>query len=133
MHGGLSSVNNFNLDDIRRIPRGNGFQPEDDDVLVDILWSDPMVIGTGIEENKRGGGILFGADVTASFLNRNNLQCIIRSHTEIREGCSCTHPGCYTVFSAPNKSKNVLGGVLTLHTSESENLRLEGFVFQQSI
>ena len=35
--------------------------------------------------------------------------CVIlyfyRSHTEIREGCSCTHPGCYTVFSAPNKSK----------------------------
>ena len=28
----------------RRIPRGNGFQPEDDDVLVDILWSDPMVV-----------------------------------------------------------------------------------------
>jgi len=132
VHGGLSSVKDFNLDDIRKLPIGRSIQPEDNDILCDILWSDPMVIGKGLEENRRGGGTMFGSDVTAKFLNRNNLQCLIRSHTEILEGCICIHAGCYTVFSAPNKSKNVLGGVLTLHPTESDQLRLEGFVFQQT-
>ncbi len=37
-----------------------------------------LQIGKGLEENRRGGGIMFGSDVTAKFLNRNNLQCLIR-------------------------------------------------------
>ena len=59
---------------------------------------------------------------------------MVRSHEETREGCHLNHPGCYTVFSAPNRSKGVLGGVITLHKSveELEKLRLESYVFSQS-
>ena len=44
----------------------------------------------------------------------------MRSHEETREGCQLNHPGCYTVFSAPNRSKGVLGGVITLHKEKEE-------------
>ena len=58
---------------------------------------------------------------------------MVRSHEETREGCHLNHPGCYTVFSAPNRSKGVLGGVITLHkVEEEEKLRLESYVFSQS-
>lgn len=59
----------------------------------------------GIRESSRGGGVLFGSDVTATFLHNNSLQCLVRSHSEIKEGCACSHPGCYTVFSAPSRSR----------------------------
>ena len=59
-------------------------------------------------------------DITEAFLQKNNLQCIVRSHEETREGCQLNHPGCYTVFSAPNRSKGVLGGVITLHKEKEE-------------
>ena len=46
LHGGLSSIPGLELDDIRRIPRGNSFQPDDSDLLCDLLWSDPMQVST---------------------------------------------------------------------------------------
>ena len=45
VHGGLSAVSELTLDDIRRIPRGNSFQPDDSDLLCDLLWSDPLQVG----------------------------------------------------------------------------------------
>lgn len=131
LHGGLSSIPDLDLDDIRRIPRGSSFQPDDSDLLCDLLWSDPMQVGTGIRESSRGGGVLFGADITATFLHHNSLQCLVRSHSEITEGCTCSHPGCYTVFSAPDRARNINGGILTLYPTETEHLRMEGFVFQE--
>ena len=47
-------------------------------------------------------------------LENNDLKCIIRSHTEIRSGCTVAHEGCYTVFSAPN------------------NFRQRGLIFHES-
>lgn len=38
------------------------------------------------------------------------------------------HEGCYTVFSAPNKTKGVVGGILAI---EGKYLTKEGFAFQQ--
>ena len=72
-------------------------------------------------------------DVTEAFLQQNSLQCLVRSHEETREGCHLNHPGCYTVFSAPNRSKGVLGGVITIHKEEEEErLRMESYVFAQT-
>ena len=51
------------------------------------------------------------------------MKCIIRSHTEIRSGCTIAHEGCYTVFSAPNKEKGILGGVLVVQATEDFNIK----------
>ena len=55
--------------------------------------------------------------------------CVVRSHTEIQDGCGQSHPKCYTVFSAPNKSKGIQGGILTVKGS---HLTKNGSVFQES-
>ena len=44
LHGGLSAIPDLQLDDIRKIPMGNSFQPDDSDLLCDLLWSDPMQV-----------------------------------------------------------------------------------------
>ena len=61
------------------------------------------------------------------FSENNDLKCIIRSHTEIRSGCTIAHEGCYTVFSAPNKEKGILGGVLVVDVVD--DIRIQGHVF----
>ena len=54
---------------------------------------------------------------------------MVRSHAEINEGCGRAHEGCYTVFSAPNPAKNVLGGILVL---KGKLLEKEGMVFSKA-
>ena len=66
-----------------------------------MLWSDPQP-GMGRAPSKRGVGVAFGADVTKSFLQRNNLQLVVRSHEVKEEGFVVEHDGCcITIFSAP--------------------------------
>jgi serine/threonine-protein phosphatase 5 len=49
------------------------------------LWSDPDE-EEGYAPSDRGVGILFGHDVTKTFLKRNGLELIIRSHEMVDEG-----------------------------------------------
>jgi len=71
----------------------------------------------------------FGPDITQRFLENNDLKCIVRSHTEIRSGCTISHTGCYTVFSAPNREKGILGGVLVVQALD--DLQIKGNVFPE--
>ncbi|XP_045607414.1 serine/threonine-protein phosphatase 5 [Procambarus clarkii] len=100
MHGGLFSDDNVTLDDIRKTDRNR--QPPEEGIMCELLWSDPMP-GLGRAPSKRGVGIQFGPDVTKRFLEKNNLEYIIRSHEVKAEGYEVAHDGkCITVFSAPN-------------------------------
>ena len=50
-----------------------------------------------------GVGVAFGPDVSKRFLERNELQMVVRSHEVKDEGFEVAHDGyCITVFSAPN-------------------------------
>merc|ERR1719277_202290 len=78
VHGGLSSEPNLSLSAVAALERQK--EPEDADKLfVDLLWSDPMD-DRGEQPSPRGGGILFGPDVTKRFCEDNGLFCVIRSH-----------------------------------------------------
>ena len=59
-HGGLSSIPDLSLDDIRGLPRGRGLQPEESPLLTDLLWSDPLTVGRGTRDSSRGLGVVFG-------------------------------------------------------------------------
>jgi len=100
LHGGLFSGENVTLDDIARVQRDR--QPPDEGVMCDALWADPQD-AAGRGPSKRGVGLAFGPDVTADFLQRNNLQMVVRSHEVKDMGYEVTHNGqLVTIFSAPN-------------------------------
>ena len=84
VHGGLSpSLNSIRrLENIER-PVPNYFG---DQVVADIVWSDPS---DEIEEygiNQRGSGVLFGTEATRAFLEDNRFQLLVRAHQCTKNG-----------------------------------------------
>ncbi|CAH2091935.1 unnamed protein product [Euphydryas editha] len=71
--------------------------------VFDILWSDPQSIGGCVANALRGAGTYFGPDVTATFLSKNKLSFIVRSHECKPGGYEILHNGnVITIFSASN-------------------------------
>ena len=101
-HGGLFGEDGITLDDIRNVKRNR--EPPNNGVMCDLLWSDPLPgQQLGRSKSKRGVGVMFGKDVTHKFLERNQLDLVVRSHEVRSEGYSEEHDGkLITIFSAPN-------------------------------
>ena len=102
VHGGLSTKGDspMTLDEVRSLQRNK--EPPEDGLMSDLLWSDPQPL-TGRFPSKRGVGFSFGPDYTKSFLEKNNLNYLVRSHEVKQEGYVEEHDGkCITIFSAPN-------------------------------
>ena len=58
----------------------NTAQVPDTGLLCDVLWSDPDRDVSGWAENDRGVSYTFGADRVHTFLERNDLDLIVRAH-----------------------------------------------------
>jgi len=100
IHGGLSP-------DMERPEDLNKFsrpvEVPDTGLLCDTLWSDPDTDITGWAENDRGVSFTFGADVVSKFLDRNDLDLIVRAHQVVEDGYEFFgERTLVTVFSAPN-------------------------------
>lgn len=78
-------------------------------LICDLLWSDPAEVvnddspPNGWEENERGCSWTFGYDIVESFLEKFDLDLIIRGHQVVEDGYEffCNRK-LLTVFSAPN-------------------------------
>jgi diadenosine tetraphosphatase ApaH/serine/threonine PP2A family protein phosphatase len=100
VHGGLFHTGNVTIEDLQAINRMDYTTkppipfPQNCKTLTDsdaiyqeylkqlqreALWSDP-INKKGIHESPRGAGILFGPDITRTFMKRNHFELIIRSH-----------------------------------------------------
>lgn len=128
LHGGIgSSVSN--ISDIEKIKRPLEVIHEvtniDQQLVVDILWSDPTDsdMDTGIQLNSTrdptgvGNIVKFGPDRVVEFLKNNNLSLILRAHECVMDGFERFAGGqLITIFSATDycgKHKNA-GAILFL-------------------
>ena len=49
-------------------------------LICDLLWSDPEKDISGWADNERGVSYIFGPDVIANFLKKNDMDLICRAH-----------------------------------------------------
>ncbi|CCD69949.1 Serine/threonine-protein phosphatase with EF-hands pef-1 [Caenorhabditis elegans] len=121
VHGGISDqtevskldkIPRHRFQSVLRPPVNKGMESEKENSAVnvdewkqmlDIMWSDPKQ-NKGCWPNVfRGGGSYFGADITASFLEKHGFRLLVRSHECKFEGYEFSHNNtCLTVFSASN-------------------------------
>ena len=100
MHGGLSPEME-RLQQIAELHRP--CDVPDVGLMCDLLWSDPDTGVNGWAENDRGVSFVFGADVVASFLERHDLDLLVRAHQVVEDGYEFfAGRRLVTLFSAPN-------------------------------
>lgn len=113
MHGGLPKDEESTIADIKAIDRFK--QPPREGLFMDLLWADPQS-ADGFGPSQRGLGFSFGPDITAQYLERNNLKKIFRSHEVRMGGAEFEHnKKLITVFSAPNYCDSQLNKGAIIH------------------
>mmetsp|Transcript_15760 Transcript_15760/g.22412 ORF Transcript_15760/g.22412 Transcript_15760/m.22412 type:complete len:566 (-) Transcript_15760:114-1811(-) len=100
MHGGLSPEME-SLQQIADLQRP--CDVPDVGLMCDLLWSDPDTGIHGWAENDRGVSFVFGADVVAAFLEKHDLDLLVRAHQVVEDGYEFfAGRRLVTLFSAPN-------------------------------
>eukprot|EP01118_Nematostelium_gracile_P003658 TRINITY_DN14230_c0_g1_i1.p1 TRINITY_DN14230_c0_g1~~TRINITY_DN14230_c0_g1_i1.p1 ORF type:complete len:327 (-),score=69.57 TRINITY_DN14230_c0_g1_i1:28-1008(-) len=100
MHGGLSP-NLKNLQQITSLPRP--VDVPEAGLLCDLLWSDPEKNLDGWGDNDRNISYTFGADVVHNFLQKHDLDLVVRAHQVVEDGYEFfAGRRLVTIFSAPN-------------------------------
>merc|ERR1712113_365660 len=104
MHGGLSQQmldGTRTRDKILALERPADIP--DQGLLCDLLWSDPHPDVTGFGPNDRGVSVSFGQDVVRAFLQKEDMDLIVRAHQVVEDGYEFFGDRqLVTIFSAPN-------------------------------
>ena len=130
VHGGLGPESaSLGLDELRGMERdwggggggrdmGDGMDEVLPEPVAEMLWCDPLVLREGVPLQKqlgfranqqRGGGWVFGPDVTASFLAKNRLRMLVRSHEARQAGFTIDHEVAYPL-SGPSAGAGAAAG-----------------------
>uniref|UniRef100_A0A7S3VFF6 Serine/threonine-protein phosphatase n=1 Tax=Chaetoceros debilis TaxID=122233 RepID=A0A7S3VFF6_9STRA len=100
MHGGLSPEME-SLQQIADLSRP--CDVPDVGLMCDLLWSDPDTSVNGWGENDRGVSFVFGADIVCEFLEKHDLDLLVRAHQVVEDGYEFfAGRRLVTLFSAPN-------------------------------
>ncbi|EAX90897.1 Ser/Thr protein phosphatase, putative [Trichomonas vaginalis G3] len=99
IHGGIGQETE-SIEQIERLPRP--IINFTNDLLNELVWSDPAPGIPLFMPSARGVGYLFGQKAAQSFLQKNNIELIIRGHQVTFEGIERTIDEVLTVFSASN-------------------------------
>lgn len=111
IHGGISPHLKF-IDDIRNSIKRPVDHFDENELLCDLLWSDPSkrcaAISQPFDQNPRGRGKLFSEVSISNFLNNNSLIRLIRGHECVKNGIDKKfNDKCITVFSASSYDKDM--------------------------
>ncbi len=99
LHGGVNS-GDLTIEEISQIKRG--VEPAEGSLMEDLLWGEPMDENGIYYDPSRG--TYFGPNITQSFLERNDLEIMIRGHTSEKDGYRVQHNGkLITIWSSPSK------------------------------
>ncbi|MCW4054226.1 MAG: metallophosphoesterase [Candidatus Bathyarchaeota archaeon] len=121
VHGGLSPE----IATAQDLAHAQLTHPEEE-LLEDLLWSDPDDMVEKVLNSPRGAGKLFGKRVTEEVLEKLNVKILIRGHEKCEEGFKLNHDGkVLTLFSRKGSPYfNAYGAYLKLSLSEKiENAR----------
>lgn len=100
MHGGLSPELQ-RLEQITALRRP--CDVPDVGLLCDLLWSDPDASSETYQHNDRGVSFTFGAKIVRDFLEKHDLDLVVRAHQVVEDGYEFfAGRELVTVFSAPN-------------------------------
>jgi protein phosphatase len=98
IHGGIGPETN-SLSTIKNLYRP--ICSFEDDIISDLLWSDPSPAIEEFADSPRGAGHLYGEKSLAKFLSQNGLKMLVRGHECIEPGFDLKLGGkVATVFSA---------------------------------
>ncbi len=115
VHGGLSP----NINSVQDLARAHVTHPKQD-ILEDLLWSDPNDMVKTVLGSPRGAGKFFGKSVTEKVLNKLGVKILIRGHEQCENGFKFNHDGkVLTLFSRKGPPYyNAHGAYLQLLLSE---------------
>ncbi|GMS96246.1 hypothetical protein PENTCL1PPCAC_18421, partial [Pristionchus entomophagus] len=102
MHGGISPkiMNDKWRELIRTIPRP--CHPDEGQLAMDLLWSDPVAGNAGFLPNPRGASYGFGEQTVNEFCQLTGIDLIARGHQVVQDGYEFfANRKLVTVFSAP--------------------------------
>ena len=100
MAGGLP-LDLQSMEQIRRIMRPTDVP--DTGLLCDLLWADPDKDFSGWGENEQGHSFTFGGEVVQKFLEKHNMDLIVRGKQVVEDGYEFfAKRQLVTLFSAPN-------------------------------
>eukprot|EP00477_Mikrocytos_mackini_P001234 GAHX01001320.1.p1 GENE.GAHX01001320.1~~GAHX01001320.1.p1 ORF type:complete len:403 (-),score=49.46 GAHX01001320.1:15-1223(-) len=125
VHAGISPLVS-SLHHIKCLYRFGEIPPQG--VLNDLVWSDPEVSIEGFKESPRGAGYMFGKDVSEEFVERNEVDSIVRAHQLCMNGYTWHfNRKVITVWSAPNYCKRAGNIASVMETDEYMNVVMNIF------
>lgn len=75
----------------------------DSGLLCDLLWSDPVEVSGFAANRDRGVSVAFGTDVVKAFLQKEDMDLVVRAHQVVEDGYEFfANRRLVTIFSAPN-------------------------------
>ncbi len=136
VHGGISPELN-DLNQINELKKPISYEDlskidnrKEENLIMDLLWSDPNY-GNKFESNqKRGRGKLFGHKQVLEFLNKFNFKHIIRGHQCVEDGYDDKFKdgSIITIFSVPNYVRKSNKGAIIDYTNEN-NFEFKNIVY----